>query len=281
MAIYTWTGTTDGDWEKQTNWSPNDAGFPDGVTDEAIFSSGAVDCTILATPRTIRALRIGSEYTGKVAKTSTPMGVSGTTLDFSGGGVGHNIDGTWTNVDVNDSSRSSADALTLTDSNITNLSILGGSGNISVLGTSVVTTIVFVNATSSKLTLGISGTEVTGIANITIESGEIVKFGDVSVEIQVLGGSLSDRSGTSLLTNIYDGTVFHNSSDTTTSVVVYGGEFDGTVNTTSGCTITNMTIYEGGEINLMSGLENYTLTNGIIFNGGVFTPDRGTTWTFS
>jgi len=283
MATYTWTGGAgDGLWQTATNWDLA-SGNPDGVDDDAVFSSGAVSCTGVDSAKTIGNLRIGSGYTGILGVTAgTAITVSGTTLDFSGGGAGHNIQGTWTNVDVNTSISSTLNALRMTDSTITTLTITGGDGTVFIDGGNLgLTTVNQIGAQSSKLILGIAGNGVASITNLTMDSGEITRYGVVSGEVTILGGVFKDYEGTTATMHIYDGTVEHKSSSTITTLVVYGGEFDGSTNTNASCTITNTTLYQGGEVDLTSGLENYTLTNGLVYNGGNFSPDKGTTWTIS
>lgn len=76
----TWVSASSTDWATGTNWSPS--GAP-GVNDTAVFSSGAVNCTLTAANITIQRMYINGTYSGTVTMGSGSLTLSSTARGFT------------------------------------------------------------------------------------------------------------------------------------------------------------------------------------------------------
>lgn len=76
----TWVSSSSTDWATGTNWSPS--GAP-GMNDTAVFSSGAVNCTLTTASITIQRMYINGTYSGTVTMGSGSLTLSNTTKSFT------------------------------------------------------------------------------------------------------------------------------------------------------------------------------------------------------
>jgi hypothetical protein len=95
----TWVSASSTDWATGTNWSPS--GAP-GINDTAVFSSGAVNCTLTAANITIQRMYINGTYSGTVTMgsgcltlSSTARGFTQTTGTFTGSSAAITVAGTF------------------------------------------------------------------------------------------------------------------------------------------------------------------------------------------
>jgi hypothetical protein len=76
----TWVSASSTDWATGTNWSPS--GAP-GINDTAVFSSGAVNCTLTAANITIQRMYINGTYSGTVTMGSGSLTLSSIARGFT------------------------------------------------------------------------------------------------------------------------------------------------------------------------------------------------------
>jgi len=287
MATRTWEGDVDSVLGTAGNWSDNTLPT-DG--DTAIIAENATGTTALTgtipDAGTLAACRIGPNFTRDIGTTSTAANITATAIDFSGKGSVNHIDSEAANSTVLVAGGARSDNMLIlgAQSDIATLTVLGGSGTITVKSSATLDNITIANAPEVTLTIS---TSVSSVDAITMDSGQVNLGSTAAGAVLVLGGqlTLTDAAALSDATDglkvDQGGIVIAKSSGTIALLTVYGGTFDGRQNANAVTIITNATIHEGGRVLLQSGLDNWTLTNGMVFHGGDFRPPRGKTLTIA
>ena len=284
MAVKIWVGTTNSTWSTDSNWQDSSGGATTAPadTDDVYITSGSVNIDGMdASATQLNSLTVGSKYTGPIGSSTTVLKIDATTVNFSGLGDTY-LDGTYTTFTVMDTGSTST-ALTIKDSTITTLRLLGGSGTVTVSGSTLNTTIEQIGADAVTTSIAADNT-IGGSCALTIDSGTM-ELKDAIPTITCYGGLLDIELGTGTITtlNQYGGRIrfIPTASCTITTLTVYSGLFDSKDSTASSFTITNSTIHENGTLDERSGLENATYTNPIAIEGGQVRYDTGRTVTIS
>ena len=293
MEDRTWTGTTDGDWEKDANWGGES--FPTGGED-VFFTSGSVnvDTNLDQSDIELASLTVGPKYTGTIgpltgdpAVTETPLKLGSIAGKITYGqkvgvcyisGDTSGADAIFADVIVEATSTESP-ALKFVTCDITRLNIVGGLGTVYIgTGVDITSTILMVGCKSVTLEIDSAATIE---CNISISDGRLVT--PIATDTITMFGGLVEMAdggdGTTDTITIYDG-IFKCKApaDTTiTDLVVYQGFFDARGATApgqtqvagTGITITNTTVYEGGILDERNGLQNVTYSTPIKVRGGI------------
>tara|TARA_R110000824_G_scaffold161138_4_gene336351 strand:+ start:4110 stop:4961 length:852 start_codon:yes stop_codon:yes gene_type:complete len=283
MATRTWEGNTSSDWGTSSNWVENSVPVS---TDDVYIVSGIVSIDgDDQSAVTLGSLTVGQKYTGSIGSSGVKLEISATNFDYSGQGTSAYIEGTFTNLTVQNTSADSA-ALNLSgDSDtITTLRILGGRGGINIASScNIVTTIEQIGADSVTTNIA-DNTTIGGSCSLIMDSGKLELYQAIPT-ITIFGGELEAvlDSGTVTTLDQYGGRVRWNptASCTITSLNIYSGLFDSRDSTAPAFTVTNTLLHEGGTIDERSGLENAIWTNALAMEGGEVRYDSGRQVTIS
>ena len=101
MAVVSWTGTTDGDWNTTSNWS---TGALPGAGDDVIFNTTSRDVTISSSVAgtTYGSLKILDGFTGSLGVTGTKLEVMATSLLVATDQAKIHLDGHYTTAIITD-----------------------------------------------------------------------------------------------------------------------------------------------------------------------------------
>ncbi len=272
MATREWQDV-DGDWTNTANWS--DATVP--VTDDdVVIGSGTQDITtnIDQNGVSLASLKVGENYTGKIGTSGTKLIINATEFTFSGMGTANYIKGEFVTVTIIDGASSTTmldiegydGSVPIDTGGITTLRVLGGRGTTNI-SAGALAAIEAIGATRSTVTVE---SDVTALATIVIDAGEVETATNIATKATCLGGTLTvTGAATAAEIEIYDGaSVDYNSSGTITTLESFGGTFSLLDNTESSVTITNSTMYEGSTLRLDNALQNVTLANPMTIQGG-------------
>ena len=270
MAIRTWTGTLDGDWEEDGNWAED---YAPVSGDDVFFTSGSVDVTLNLDQEgvVLTSLNFGPKWTGSI----DGLIIGATSLDYSSTSGTADIEGTFTTVNVQATSTDDP-ALTFTDATITTLNITGGNGTIKVTGggSTLSGSVNMIGCTSAKLE--IAGA-VDASADLIMDAGTLLTYEEMNI-ISIYGGvaEIENETGTLATLNVYGGTCKYAPTGAAiiTALTIYGGTFDMTDCTSPSHTITDCTLYAGGTLDERNGLSNAIYTNPIV-GGGLVKCDIG------
>ena len=282
MATRYWTGLgTTGDWSSTGNWSASTVPISG---DTVILSTDGEDLTtgLSQSGVTLAELRIGPQWTGKIGTSSTSLSISATKFDFASGADDTYIRGTFTTLNVQ-GGKNRSNMLQLSDSVITTMRVIGGLGTITLGTDGELTTLECIGANNITIVMTAEGSSGNaGLANVTIDSGNISIGSNISAVCEVFGGQLTMTDAATIATlDIYDGAVCkYNSSGTITNLNMYGGTWTASDNTSSSVTVTNATMYDG-VINERNYVSSLVWTNGITIHSGevVYEPGRSITIT--
>jgi len=299
MAIRVWLGTyTDkvGDWGEAHNWLTEtgaDANAVPVATDDVFFTTGSQDVQaskVGGSGVTLDSLNFGGMWTGSFVTTVDPLTagagttnatlataeINATTLDYANESGSVALDGTFTTVNIQETSGSSPAFKFGNGSAITTLNVTGGSGTVLLDGVTTVTGAINVIG-ATGVTLEIEATCVVSAADITMDSGLIVSSEQVDTAV-LYGGTLEmvNVDGTTNTITIYEGTCQYKptSNAILSNLVMYGGLFDMRECNAPTHTITNTTLHTGSIIDERNGLSNTTYTNPILA-GGIVKCDLG------
>jgi len=197
-----------------------------------------------------------------IGSASTPLNISvdngDKLIDFGGTGVAYlDIDNA-DNVTIRNAGTtqtSGVNPLNLTGSSNTNLNIITGSASIGVAANA--------GETAAFTNINVNGGTVYLGRNVTTtainQTSGIIDALSGCTNLTLDEGTFYQREGGITNPTVNGGTLYYNSDDTITTLVVYGSvDVSGGI---GGLTITNATIYKGGSIN--DQYERATFTNGI------------------
>lgn len=281
MAVVSWTGTTDGDWNTTTNWS---TGALPGAGDDVIFNTSSRDVTISSSVAgtTYGSLKILDGFTGSLGVTGTKLEVMATTLLIANDQAKIHLDGHYTTAIITDMFPGTAESANVTfgtSSQFTTLRITGGKGAVEVASAGL-TTAQILGANEAVLSVLSTASSFT---NILMDSG-ILTTAESFTTADVSGGSLrlTGTAGGTTVNLTSTGALEHNATGTVTNLNVFDSACLATTtenSTTTGAVFTNTVLYDG-VIDERNGVATTTFTNGITINGaGSIRPDVSRTLT--
>ena len=281
MAVVTWTGTTNGDWNTTTNWSTD--ALP-GAGDDVIFNTSSRDVTISSSVAgtTYGSLKILDGFTGSLGVSGTKLEVMATSLLIATDAAKIHLDGHHTTAiitDIHPGTAASPNVTFGTSSQITTLRITGGSGAVEVASAGLTTTQML---DAPRATLSILSTA-SSVATILMDSGTITTAESITTA-DVSGGSLelTGAAGATTMNLTGSGTLRHNSTGTVATLNVFDRACLATTagnSTSTGAVFTTTNLFDG-QIDERNGAATTTFSNGIVVNGaGTIRPDVSRTLT--
>tara|TARA_Y100000114_G_scaffold83671_1_gene77222 strand:+ start:1554 stop:2405 length:852 start_codon:yes stop_codon:yes gene_type:complete len=281
MAVVTWTGTTNGDWNTTTNWS---TGALPGAGDDVIFNTSSRDVTISSSVAgtTYGSLKILDGFTGSLGVSGTKLEVMATSLLIATDAAKIHLDGHHTTAiitDIHPGTAASPNVTFGTSSQITTLRITGGAGAVEVASAGITTT-QMLDAPRAVLSILSTASSVT---NILMDSGTITTAESITTA-DVSGGSLelTGAAGATTVNLTGSGTLRHNSTGTVATLNVFDRACLATTagnSTSTGPVFTTTNLYDG-QIDERNGAATTTFSNGIVVNGaGTIRPDVSRTLT--
>ena len=281
MAVVTWTGTTNGDWNTTTNWS---TGALPGAGDDVIFNTSSRDVTISSSVAgtTYGSLKILDGFTGSLGVSGTKLEVMATSLLIATDAAKIHLDGHHTTAiitDIHPGTAASPNVTFGTSSQITTLRITGGAGAVEVASAGLTTTQML---DAPRAVLSILSTA-SSVATILMDSGTITTAESITTA-DVSGGSLelTGAAGATTVNLTGSGTLRHNSTGTVATLNVFDRACLATTagnSTSTGPVFTTTNLYDG-QIDERNGAATTTFSNGIVVNGaGTIRPDVSRTLT--
>lgn len=277
MAVVTWTGATDGDWNTEGNWSSALGGVP-GAGDDVIFNASSRDVTISSSVASITyaSLKILDGFTGKLGVTSTKLDVNATSLLIATDQAQVHLDGSYTTAVISDifNGTTANPGVTFgTSSTFTTLRVTGGIGAVEVESNTLSNLQLLTAPQATVAIIATAGTT----TNVLMDSGKVTTGNDITTA-DVSGGNFILLGGADATTvNLTgSGSLEHNGTGTVATLNVFDKACLATTannSTSSGAVFTNTNLYDG-EINERNGVATTTFTNGITINGsGTIRPD--------
>lgn len=281
MAVVTWTGTTNGDWNTTTNWS---TGALPGAGDDVIFNTSSRDVTISSSVAgtTYGSLKILDGFTGSLGVSGTKLEVMATSLLIATDAAKIHLDGHHTTAiitDIHPGTAASPNVTFGTSSQITTLRITGGAGAVEVASAGLTTTQML---DAPRAVLSILSTA-SSVATILMDSGTITTAESITTA-DVSGGSLelTGAAGATTVNLTGSGTLRHNSTGTVATLNVFDRACLATTaanSTSTGAVFTTTNLFDG-QIDERNGAATTTFSNGIVVNGaGTIRPDVSRTLT--
>ena len=281
MAVVTWTGTTNGDWNTTTNWS---TGALPGAGDDVIFNTSSRDVTISSSVAgtTYGSLKILDGFTGSLGVSGTKLEVMATSLLIATDAAKIHLDGHHTTAiitDIHPGTAASPNVTFGTSSQITTLRITGGAGAVEVASAGITTTQML---DAPRAVLSILSTA-SSVATILMDSGTITTAESITTA-DVSGGSLelTSAAGATTVNLTGSGTLRHNSTGTVATLNVFDRACLATTagnSTSTGAVFTTTNLFDG-QIDERNGAATTTFSNGIVVNGaGTIRPDVSRTLT--
>ena len=280
MAVVSWTGTTDGDWNTTTNWS---TGALPGAGDDVIFNTSrnvTISSSVAGT--TYGSLKILDGFTGSLGVTGTKLEVMATSLLIANDQASIHLDGHYTTAIITDMAPGTAASPNVTfgtSSQFTTLRITGGKGAVEVASAGL-TTVQILGADEAVLSVLSTASSFTNILmdSGTLTTAESFTTADVSGGILELTGT----AGGTTVNLTSTGGLEHNSTGTVTNLNVFDSACLATTTenaTTTGAVFTNTVLFDG-VIDERNGAATTTFSNGIVVNGaGTIRPDVSRTLT--
>jgi hypothetical protein len=281
MAVVTWTGTTNGDWNTTTNWS---TGALPGAGDDVIFNTSSRDVTVSSSVAgtVYGSLKILDGFTGSLGVSGTKLEVKATSLLIATDAAKIHLDGDYTTgiiTDIHPGTAASPNVTFGTQSSFTTLRITGGAGAVEVASAGITTT-QMLDAPRAVLSILSTASSVT---NILMDSGTITTAESITTA-DVSGGSLelTGAAGATTVNLTGSGTLRHNSTGTVGTLNVFDRACLATTagnSTSTGAVFTTTNLFDG-EIDERNGAATTTFSNGIVVNGaGTIRPDVSRTLT--
>ncbi len=169
----TWVSSSSTDWATGANWSPS--GAP-GVNDTAVFSSGAVNCTLTTAGITIQRMYINGTYSGTVTMgsgsltlSSTARGFTQTAGTFTGSSAAISVAGTF--MLSGGTFNTSASALSINGA----FTQSGGTLNLNTSTTTFGANVTF-NNSSLTFNAGTSLVQLTNTCSLTVSNEPVISF---------------------------------------------------------------------------------------------------------